>query len=145
MGDFVLALLAAHAAAFARADVHGIEELLLAVHALELDEGVGSTCRVGLLVLVALLEDNLCLSLQLFDLVLDLLNRCFFLVPFCIAFLALLLLYLQELDLLVQLLLLDQVLAHLLHVVHVAKVSQAKLDVPHIVLVLVDLFSLRVG
>ena len=42
MGDLAVLLLPLHAAALTFSDVHGFEELFLAIHALELDVGVTS-------------------------------------------------------------------------------------------------------
>ena len=45
MGDLAVLLRALHAAALTFSDVHGFEELFLAIHALELDVGVTSRGR----------------------------------------------------------------------------------------------------
>ena len=133
MLDRVVLLLAAEDAALAAVDIHGFEELFFAVHRLELDVGVPARGRVVFLVLIASLQDVLSLPLQVLDLLLSLLNGRFGLVG-----------GLLILDCLVKLLLLNQKLSHLFHVLQVAEVGQAELHVPHIVLVFVNFTSVRV-
>jgi len=67
VGDLILSTLAAHNAATALADIHGFQELLLSVHALELHVGVTATCGVVRLVILSFGEDFFGLALRLPD------------------------------------------------------------------------------
>ena len=71
MGDFLILFLAVHDTSSAAVNIHGLKELLLAVHALELNVSVTAGRGVVLFVLVASLENLLRLLLDLLDLLLD--------------------------------------------------------------------------
>ena len=127
MSKFLILFLAAHDTTSAAVDVHGLEELLLAIHALELYVCVTAGRGVVLFVLVARLENLLRLLLYILDLLLDFGDFGVTLVctlSFC-----------NLLQALVQLLLIDEQLAHSLHILEIAKIGQAKANVPDIVLV----------
>lgn len=128
MSDFIILLLAAHDASSAAVNVHGLEELFLAVHALELNVSVTAGRGVVLFVLVARLEDQLRLTLDLLDLLLDFDD-------FGVTIRDCTLGFLNLLQALVQLLLVHEQLAHSPHILEIAKIGQAKANVPDIVLV----------
>ena len=128
MRKFLILFLAAHDTASAAVDVHGLEELLLAIHALELHVSVTAGRGVVLFVLVARLENLLRLLLYFLDLLLDFGDFGVTLVCCTLSFCNLL-------QALVQLLLIHEQLAHTLHILEIAKIGQAKANVPDIVLV----------
>ena len=68
MSDLLILLLATHAKSFAAVNIHGLEELFLAIHALELDISVTAGSRIVFFVLVASFKNFLRLLLQLLDL-----------------------------------------------------------------------------
>ena len=155
MRDVVLFVLAAEHASAAAVNVHSFEELLLSIHALELDIGVTAGGRIVLLVLRACFQDVLRLPLNLLDLLLYLHD---FLLEVDISaivlrlpilgvahFSALCLLALQGLECFIKLLLSDKQLAHLFHEAQVAEVCEAELHVPDVVLIQINLARVGVG
>lgn len=126
MLDLVFLLLASQTAPLAAADVHRIHELLLAVHALELN------VRVPCLGLLSLLRDvlgdeRLGLVFDLLKLFLDFSDLSSWLRLFGI----------EHSQSLVELFLLIEDFTHLAHVLEVARVAQCHVHIPDIVLILV--------
>ena len=130
--DRILFLFHPEAPALARADIHGLQELSLTVHTLELDEGIACFSWIVLLVVVAFLEDLIGCVLKLFGLRLD-----FGLGLLC----PIILIKLSEIF--IKFLLSYQELAHLLHVCEVAKIGEPETDIPDIILVLINFFVVR--
>ena len=116
MCNRLLFALAPQNASSTTSDVHSLEELLLAVHTLELHVNVPGHGWIVLLVRVSFLKDVLGLQLQVFDLLLRLLYLR-------VHILTLVLLSVVLAERLVKLFLLDQEFAHLLHVLQVAHIG----------------------
>ena len=70
--DFVMFAVASHTASLAAADVHCIEELLFAIHALKLNISIAGRGNIVFFVLVSFLENGLSLLVFFLDFLLDL-------------------------------------------------------------------------
>ena len=75
MADRALIVLAPKAAALATVNIHGLQELFLAIHAHELDVSVAARCWMIPFVFIACIEDYLCLLLHCLYFSFDLIDR----------------------------------------------------------------------